>query len=251
MNKKLLNELIALRNEFAHGANTSVELAKKLEELGITVPPVYIPAMIQLLSSSSYYVPQFVLDVIGRLLENYEARTVCDPWAGLGAVIATLQDTTSARKALAFTRNQAEAAVGKVLNPTAEWHVGELLQLLNSLTEEVDVVASVLPFGHGMGKPVMLRTYDGKEVQVRDNYGHQLFLAAALRLSVEGVGLFVIHSAFFVSQRSVLRQFHVLGLGVQAALALPSGIFAPYTNIPTYLIVVRRQSNRHMFVAQL
>ena len=57
--------------------------------------------------------------------------------------------------------------------------------------------------------------------------------------------------SFFFSQRSVLRQFGALGLGVEAALALPSGTFAPYTNISAYLVVVRRKSIERMFVAQL
>src|SRR6185369_13710718 len=38
---------------------------------------------------------------------------------------------------------------------------------------------------------------------------------------------------------------------MEAALALPSGTFAPYTNIPTYLVVVRRRPSTRMFVAQL
>src|SRR5207253_6946236 len=63
--------------------------------------------------------------------------------------------------------------------------------------------------------------------------------------------LFVVTPSFFFSQRSVLRQFDVLSLGIEAALALPSGTFAPFTNIPAYLIVVRRKPTTKMFVAQL
>jgi len=256
MNKELLNELI--RNEVVHGAQRfdADKLAKKLQELGITVTLADVPAVIQALSTGSpsaglYYVPQYILDVIGKLLEGHEVRVVCDPWAGLGAVIAALQVTTLAKKALAFTKNPAEAALGKVLNSIAEWHVGEPLNLLSSLSEEIDVVASVLPFG--VREQVMLRTADGNEVEVRDSYGHQVLKVSALRLHAQGVGLFVVPSAFFFSKpyRPILRHFQELGLGIQAALALPAGLFAPYTNIPTYLVVVRRHVVGRMFVAQL
>ena len=74
---------------------------------------------------------------------------------------------------------------------------------------------------------------------------------AAVRLSADGVGLFVVPPSFFFSPRSVLHHFANLGLSVEAALALPSGSFAPYTNIPTYLVVVRKRSTERMFVAQL
>jgi len=137
-----------------------------LEQLGITITPSEVPAVIQALSSGGgsaglYYVPQSILEVVGKLLEGREARVVCDPWAGLGAVIATLQELTHATKALALTQNTTEAALGKALNPTADWHVGEPLQLLESLNEEIDVVASILPFGLKASKPVTLAGADG------------------------------------------------------------------------------------------
>jgi hypothetical protein len=73
-----------------------------------------------------------------------------------------------------------------------------------------------------------------------------------MRLSVHGIGLFVIPPSFFFSQRSILRQFTNLGLSIEAALALPAGSFAPYTNIPTYLVVIRKRILLdRMFVAQL
>jgi hypothetical protein len=47
------------------------------------------------------------------------------------------------------------------------------------------------------------------------------------------------------------ESFTTLGLTINADLALPSGSFAPYTNIPTYLVVVKKGSLARMFVAQL
>jgi hypothetical protein len=76
-------------------------------------------------------------------------------------------------------------------------------------------------------------------------------VATALHLSSSGVGLFVVTPSFFFSQRSVFQQFNRIGLSVEAALALPSGTFAPYTNISAYLIIVRRKSAARMFVAKL
>jgi hypothetical protein len=43
----------------------------------------------------------------------------------------------------------------------------------------------------------------------------------------------------------------MLGLTVKAALALPAGSFAPYTIVPTYLVVVTKGAETRMFVAQL
>src|SRR5439155_22414718 len=50
---------------------------------------------------------------------------------------------------------------------------------------------------------------------------------------------------------SQLHHFDALGFGSDASLALPSGTFAPYTNIHTYLIIVRRRRFARMFLAEL
>src|SRR5947199_1234891 len=91
----------------------------------------------------------------------------------------------------------------------------------------------------------------GETVELRDDLGNLVLISAALRLDSSGVGLFVVTPSFFFSQRSVFKHFSRLGLGAEAALALPPGTFAPYTNIPACLIVVRRVSAQHLFVAEL
>jgi hypothetical protein len=81
---------------------------------------------------------------------------------------------------------------------------------------------------------------DGSPVTLQDNLDRLIIAAAASRLSANGIGLFVVPPSFFFSGRSALRSFPALGLGIETALLLPAGSFAPYTNIPTYVISVRK-----------
>src|SRR5262249_14462584 len=108
-----------------------------------------------------------------------------------------------------------------------------------------------LPMGRRSMNPLCVSDESGTTIELRDDLGNLLMVSASLHLIPNGVGLFVVTPSFFFSERSVFRQLGVLGLGVQAALALPSGTFAPYTNIPAYLLVVRRKPAARMFVAQL
>ena len=94
-------------------------------------------------------------------------------------------------------------------------------------------------------------TASGEKIALKDELGRLILVAASQKLAADGIGLFVVTSSFFFSDASVLRHFDALGLGVEAALALPSGTFAPYTNIETYLIIIRRQQFAKMFVAEL
>lgn len=259
MRQELLDEIRKIRNEVTHRARPvdPTELAERLSEIGLPISASDVPEFTSQLPGvlgahfGLYHVPKALLHVLAKLLEGRRSGIVCDPWAGLGSVLAIIRETTQATRAFALTQNDADAVLGRVLLGTAEWRVGEPCALLNSLPDDLDVVASVLPFGVRSSKPIALRTPSGTAIELRDDLGNLILAAASMKLSGNGVGLFVTPPSFFFSRRSVLRQFDTFGLGIAAALALPSGAFAPYTNIPTYLLVVRKQPSSRMFVAQL
>jgi hypothetical protein len=258
MKPELFNELRKLRNEIAHGRHPDpTDVAERLRELGVSVSSSELPALIPTLLRAfggyggQYFVPQVLHQVLTDLVEGRSAQLVCDPWAGLGAVVASLQDATHAKKAIAITQDEAEAALGRVLVRNAEWRVGDPIAVLSGLTGEIDVVASIPPFGARRERPMMLTTSTGDSVELKDDLGNLILVAASQKLGADGIGLFLVTPSFFSSPRSVLHSFKALGLGVEAALALPSGSFAPQTNIATYLVIIRRHPVSRMFVAQL
>jgi hypothetical protein len=75
-----------------------------------------------------------------------------------------------ATKALAFTQNEADAALGKVLVSAADWHVGGPLELLNALNIDLDVISSILPFRAKNNRSMVLTALDGHSI----NLGHDL-----------------------------------------------------------------------------
>ena len=198
-----------------------------------------------------FFVPNIVLKAVENLLESVCARIVCDPWAGVGTLAATVKEITKAERMLVCTPNENAASVGKNVIRYAEWHVNDPLEWLDTLDCDLDVVASVLPFGAKSNRSVTLTTVAGKPIELRDKLGNLIMAKAAVRLSEEGIGLFVVTPSFFFSPRSVLRQFNSLGLGIEAALELPSSTFTPYTSIKTCLVIVRKRQVSRMFVGQL
>lgn len=99
--------------------------------------------------------------------------------------------------------------------------------------------------------PLKVTLASGEAVELADELGNLVMVAASMRLSSSGVGLFVVTPSLFFRRQSVFHRLGELGLGMEAALALPSGTFAPYTNIRTYLVVIRPKPSTRMFVAQL
>lgn len=231
--------------------------ADRISELGLSFSAAELPALTQSIVKAfggrggEHFVPQLLMQVVAKILNGRSADVVCDPWAGLGAMLANVCEATHSTKAFAFTQNTAELALGRALVRNAEWELGEPLQLISSLKSEIDVAASILPFGMKSNRPIVLKGQDGNLIELQGDFGNQILVATAKRLNKDGVGIFVITASFFFSQRSILRQFAELGLAIDAAFALPPGAFAPYANISTYLVVVRKRPIARMFVAQL
>ncbi len=196
------------------------------------------------------HIPQWLTEVFSLVIEGVAPKTICDPWAGSGFLLGILCKSFKANKAIALTPNQGEAALGKMLVPDADWQCGAPLQSLDVANMELDVIASILPMNAKSDYPLIYPLPLGGEIELGDDLGNIILVAASRHLSSLGVGLFVVTPSFF-SPRSVFHKFSEIGLGIEAALALPSGTFAPYTNIPSYLIIVRRNPSTQMFVAQL
>lgn len=260
MNPELLNELRKLRNEMAHGL-APVEptaLAERLTSLGISIPsdelPELMPTILRMFGGhhpGHLHLPPVLSDILTKLLEGRSARTLCDPWAGLGTMLAIAQRALRASRCIAFNTNASEGTLAKALFPQAERTIGEPLTLLETLATPIDIVIGCLPFGARASKTLTLADTTGNPVELRDDLGNLILAAATARLSENGVGLFVVPPSFFFSERSVLKRFAELGFNVDAALALPPGSFAPYTAISTYLLVVTKSPPKTMFVAQL
>jgi hypothetical protein len=254
MTDQLWNTLNKLRSS---PLSKPEEIAEFFEKEGIRFAPQDVATWGQFFASrygragGMFQIPEWLAEVFRALAKESSAERICDPWAGIGFLVAILREACQATAAFAFTQDHAGYALGKVLVPQVNWHLGEPLQLLHSARHDFDLIASILPMGAKARNPLKVTNRAGENVELRDDLGNLVMLSASLRLNSTGVGLFVVTPSFFFSQRSVFRHFSELGLCAEAALALPSGTFAPYTNIPAYLIVVRRRPAPRMFVGQL
>ena len=122
------HELRKLVKEFyAKAASTDpVDLAKVLRGSGLRGSASEMAGLIALTipHAGINHVPPALLEVVLQILENTQARIICDPWAGFGALIAAIQDVLHPEQALAFTPNHNDAAVGKIIVETVQWRSG-------------------------------------------------------------------------------------------------------------------------------
>ena len=60
-------------------------------------------------------VPPLLLPIVSALVKDRHPKTICDPWAGIGTLLATVRETTEAPTAIAIVENEADFSLGKVL----------------------------------------------------------------------------------------------------------------------------------------
>lgn len=123
-------------------------------------------------SGGTVHVPEWLAEVFCALAKDVSPKSICDPWAGAGFLVEVLREGCQPKEALAFTQTQAENDLGKVLVPEVSWQLGEPLRLLDAVTQEFDVVASILPMGARSANPLTVTTASGEDVELRDELGN-------------------------------------------------------------------------------
>ena len=220
-------------------------------EIPAAARPAFVSELVRLSNYDVLAAPQVLLDTVGLLLQGRNVTIACDPWAGLGILGAHLHAATQAEMTHAISSRKQDFALGQMLVPELDWILKDPVDALDALPSTVDAIASVLPFNAKTGKSRILHSASGVPVEIADDCAWMILTASSLRLSPDGVAIFVVAPSFFFRTDSVLHKLGQLGLGIEAALALPAGTFAPHTNIVTYIIVLRKTTCDTMFVAQL
>jgi len=259
-NQELLQRLRFLRNEIAHGIHRpeGEVIAQQLQQLGVSVPTEDMQWFVADLLRGmhwhgEHYVPPVVVDVVRHCLEGSRAKLLLDPWAGVGVLAAAAKDATQAAHCIAYASSPGTLALARALVPQVDWRLTEItdpLACLHEISEPVDIAVCVPPMGMKAQEPIEVGTSNQSANRTRD-VGQALLAACALRLAPDGVALFVLPAGSLLSSDSIFRRLPSLGLGIQAALEMPAGSFAPYANISSYLVIVRRQPQAQMFVARL
>ncbi|MBL8002677.1 MAG: hypothetical protein JNL05_12025 [Flavobacteriales bacterium] len=252
---------IALRrlpNELFHsGTSLSTStLATKLQELGLRLnspdAAAWFPDLIRALGGQAgqWMVPELVIDVVGQLVNDHKPSYAVDPNPGIGALLGCVLRTVKGVRVTALSSSTDECILGGALLPEAQWVKGDIGKSLEALPSDPDLILAIPPMGAQIGT-IKFQSRSGVHVDLSKNAGYALMTLALDRLHPDGLGVFIVPASFFWAYDSALHQIDKLAWSVEAALALPAGSFAPYTNLSAYIVLIRKQPIERMFVAAL
>jgi len=108
----------------SHLANYApAELAAILADRKLLPQQHEIPEVTNLLAKFSgarggpVPIPPVLPTAISKILVSHSANTILDPWAGLGALLAIVQQATSAERCIGYNLNTSEGELANTLFP--------------------------------------------------------------------------------------------------------------------------------------
>jgi type I restriction-modification system DNA methylase subunit len=196
--------------------------------------------------------PPWLIDFMTKYLEGSTVKSIFDPRAD-SLLLIYAAASTQPETALGRIQNTQIFEIVSLLNPfhNVTWRLGEPLDTLVELKEDFDLIMSCLP----IGKQLTSATFDSAHgpVVIKDDREAILLLQSCTHLHPGGLAIFVVSNNFIQVQKtnSVYANLERFGLYLDAALSLPTSTFAPYTTIPTTLVIIRRAQSERLFVGEL
>lgn len=193
--------------------------------------PITVDDLVVVLSRferhTDHFVPRSVAEFIAKLIKPYSPTSTLDPWAGMGFLPIPLNELLKPKRYEAYSKNHGHVEVWKQLEGTAgiKLHEADALVALAKSSDDFDAAVSCPPWGLRANQSVTVQI-DGKDEEIKDDYGHLLILEACRHLTEGGVGVFIVFGGFFFASGRPGKVRHALecmGIRVTAAIELPAG----------------------------
>ena len=245
-----------LHQAMSHVANVSMlevlHVASELKEVAYAFQDVMEMVRGLMLSDTNmkdmrgYYSasPQMRMFLSG-IIEIKDGDRVLDPASGLGYALSNL-DIVRAKSVELCDINPAACVLANLLWNIRDNATEVNVQIIDSLTHvqdwanSVDVLICEPPIGKSD-----LKFAPGNPLFAKSNDFTELFIWYAIEvLSEKGRGFIVVPDAILYSQRSKkLRQELLKRDIIEAIIALPAGLYAPYTQINTNLLILNKSKS--------
>jgi len=249
---KRLWDILSDRGGFLPDMAGILEVAKK-HNIPVTAEDVRTLAIRIGQASEKGVWPAAVFQFIVGYLSGRRVESILDPWAGLGTLLLPLVKKTGAKTATAVEPEADYLSVAKALDAenAVSWVQGNALEQLDTLEGPFDVIASCPPLG--VPRKRVSFPADSGPIEIHDGLGHLTILKSCLRLSDDGVGMFLVSQGFVPAsrQKGVPSNLPGFRLYIESYVAISSAVFRPVSSVPAALVIIRKGKARQVFVGEL
>lgn len=220
---------------------------KLLEFIGTTLGAEKLDSIFQdkelltlLTNSYSITAPNYVFKFIEELIKADNHKSVFDPWLTLSSPLFYIQADNLNGTCI----NQSEFEAIKTLfkDKSKNFKLGDTLNQISQSNDKFDLILSFPPFG--------MRTQSINGTKSPFDFATTLLLKCGEKIENNGKLIFLVSNSFLMDDKGK-EALKKEGFFVEAVFAIPSGAFAPMTNISSNLILVSKNSKEKTFVAEV
>lgn len=194
----------------------------------------------KLTNTHSITAPTYVFKFVEEFIKTENKKSILDPWITLSSPVFYIQ----ADNIFGTCINQTEFDTINSLYKEKSQNIklGDTLNELSKSTQKFDLILSFPPFG--------MRTQHINGEKSPFDFATTLILKCDNHLAQDGKLIFLVSNSFLMDDKGK-EALNKQGLFVDAVFSIPSGAFAPMTNIPSNLILISKQNKEKTFVAEI
>lgn len=193
--------------------------------------------------------PRSVTELAVKALDIVEGNRVADFGTGTGSFLVRASKEANCELVYGCDVNLTSVAIAKIraetIGPNATVEQADMFRIDGTF----DKCFSNYPFAMKMGsfreealETLKLQGYEGIPHFQSSDWLFNLQLVARLKEGGKAVGVMTCGSSYNGADEKIRRHFIANGW-IEAVIALPAGMFSPYTGIPTTMVILSKGNN--------
>ena len=238
---KIWNSLDLLRGKYPLGTNIKLlELIGETQGLG-ELDEIFgnVELTQRILESYSLVAPKYLLNFITKLSKQLKPNSILDPWLTLSSPALQL----SQKNVTGICHNNQELEDIKTIFEDCPVLIpGFPVSNIANLASKYDLVLSF--------PPISMKGIHIPGNKTPTYFTTELIIACEKVLSENGV-MILLMSPSFLTDKKGQELIEKSGMFVDGFFAIPTGTFAPFTNISSNLVIFSKQKKDNTFIAEI
>lgn len=204
---------------------------------------------------SSKFFPKDIARLINEYVKNRGYKTAIDPFPGWDSdILSELVLNKTIGKGTVFTNNAKYKKITDEKHQNSDTHLntilGDNLIEIQGFNETVDTIICLPPFN--LRRENKLIKFNGKEINVNDNYENIVLFSSLQYLKNGGEAIFVLLNKSLLNQHehSFINNLKKQGFFINSIIKLYPGIYSPVTSVVPNIVVISKNDLGGTFLAK-
>lgn len=222
-----------LKTEYELQVNSFIDLI--LDE-GIELHLSYLELINRVFNGNLIIIPEIITQFIADYLNDFKSGSLLDPWPLNGFMLKILSSEIRNKDLIALNLNE-----------------NKIFQKFHNLNVNLDSNKNDLTYDFIVGCPPFeeINTFKNNlDMKIRDNYSFINFFNAALKIDVNGIGIFILNKDFLLNRKSetVFTNLNKYDIYIKSVIEIPYVLSGDHEKI---IVIITRKPQKNIFIGSL